>query len=201
MPPLTPPLPPASHAPGHSGQEMARSLTTLSSTIAQELGNRQRQQRPGGNRTQDGRESWSLGDLLARASRDDEPVTGTPRTITSAPSPAPNTAFNLDLEGIARALDPATAAAIWSRLRGGQRGVMVRSIYSEEGRALFDEIAQRCRADTDLARAITRYLADFDRAVTESDLRDPSGALTQSHLISDAGRVYLFLGHACGQLA
>jgi hypothetical protein len=201
MPPLTPPLPPASHAPGHSGQEMARSLTTLSSTIAQELGNRQRQQRPGSNRAQDGRESWSLGDLLARASRDDEPVTGTPRTLTAAPSPAPKTAFNLDLEGISRALDPATAAAIWSRLRGGQRGVMVRSIYSEEGRALFDEIVQRCRADTDLARAITRYLADFDRAVTESDLRDPSGALTQSHLISDAGRVYLFLGHACGQLA
>jgi hypothetical protein len=207
MPPLSPPLPPIghvspAHAPGaNSGQEVARSLTTLSSTIAQELGNRQRQQRPGG-RAQDGRESWSLGDLLARASRDDEPITSTPRTITAVAAPPPaNSTFNLDLEGIARALDPATAAAIWSRLRGGQRGVMVRSIYSEEGRGLFDEITQRCRTDTDLARAITRYLADFDRAVTESDLRDPTGSLTQSHLISDAGRVYLFLGHACGQLA
>ena len=181
---------------GQTGQEMARSLTTLSSTIAHELGNRQRQQQPppAPARGKDGRESWSLGDLLARASRDEEPVTGTPRQASAS-------AFNLDLEAIARAIDPATATAIWSRLRAGQRSVMVRSIYADEGRAVFDDVSQRCRADPDLARAITRYLADFDRAVTESDLRDATGQLTQGHLVSDAGRVYLFLGHACGQLA
>ena len=62
----------------------------------------------------------------------------------------PAAAFNLDLEAIARALDPATAAAIWSRLRAGQRGVMVRSIYGNEGRTLFDDVSQRCRADAEL---------------------------------------------------
>ena len=39
----------------------------------------------------------------------------------------------LDIEGIARALDPTTASAIWSRFRAGQRGIMVRSIYTTRG--------------------------------------------------------------------
>ena len=77
---------------------------------------------------------------------------------------------------------------------------MVRSIYSDEGRLVFDDVSQRSRIDPDLSRAIARYLADFERAVSESDMRDPTGQLTQGHLVSDAGRVYLFLGHACGRL-
>ncbi len=192
-----------------SGKDTARSLTSLSSTIAQELGNRQRQQRPAAGRggTSDTREGWSLGDLLARASLDDDapapPGGGAPRQDPAGSGPARQApaAFNLDLEAIARALDPATASAVWTRLRAGQRGVMVRSIYSDGGRHVFDEVNQRCRTDVDLSRAISRYLADFERAVAESDLRDPSGRLTQGQLVSDAGRVYLFLAHASGRLA
>ena len=179
--------------------EAPRSLSSLSSTIEQELGNRQRKQtRPpmGPRSAPDSREGWSLGDLLARASLDDE---GTPSAAGGGAHHG-RTAFNLDLEAIARALDPATASAVWSRLRAGQRGVMVRSIYSDLGRHVFDEVNQRCRSDVDLSRAISRYLADFERAVSESDLRDPSGRLTQSQLVSDAGRVYLFLAHAAGRL-
>ena len=78
---------------------------------------------------------------------------------------------------------------------------MVRSIYSEQGRTLFDEVAHRCRAEPELARTVGRYLADFERIISESDLRDPSGHTTQSHLVSDAGRVYLFLAHAYGRIA
>ena len=66
-----------------------------------------------------GGERWSLTDLLSRASRDDD---GTERPPV------------LDMEVIAGALDPTTAAAIWSRFRAGQRGIMVRSIYTAEGR-------------------------------------------------------------------
>ena len=51
-----------------------------------------------------GGERWSLGDLLARASRDDDGVARAPV---------------LDLQGIAGALDPTTASAIWSRFRAG----------------------------------------------------------------------------------
>ncbi len=77
---------------------------------------------------------------------------------------------------------------------------MVRSIYANEGRALFDDLAHRCRSDAELARTVSRYLADFERIISESDLRDPSGRLTQGQLVSETGRVYLFLAHASGRL-
>ncbi len=190
--------PPPVAAPPLSRQD-PRSLSSLSSTIEQELGNRQRRQRPapGRNAAPDSREGWSLGDLLARASRDEDGALA-PGAVSG---PQGRAVFNLDLEAIARALDPATAAACWSRLRAGQRGVMVRSIYSDRGRHVFDEVSQRCRTDVDLSHAISRYLADFERAISESDLRDPSGRLTQNQLVSDAGRVYLFLAHAAGRLS
>ena len=117
-----------------------------------------------------------------------------------APRQAQGAAFNLDLEAIARALDPATAAAIWPRLRSGQRGVMVRSIYGNEGRAMFDDVSHRCRNDGELSRTVSRYLADFERIVAETDQRDPTGRLSQGQLVSDTGRVYLFLAHASGRL-
>ncbi|KAB2938434.1 MAG: hypothetical protein K8F92_17960 [Hyphomicrobium sp.] len=177
------------HTPHRAGgQGQGRSLTSLSSTIAQELGNRQRQR----GMPADNREGWSLGDLLARASRDEDGHGGQARPVSSA--------FNLDLEAIARALDPATAAAIWSRLRSGQRGVMVRSIYGNEGRAVFDDVSHRCRNDGELSRTVSRYLSDFERIIAESDARDPSGRLSNSQLVSDTGRVYLFLAHASGRL-
>jgi len=180
-----------------SGQETAQSLTSLSSNIAQEMGGRQQRAPRGGpvaRHAPDGREGWSLGDLLARASRDEDGA------AHSGGGGEP-TAFNLDLAAIARALDTATAAAIWTRLRAGQRGVMVRSIYSEQGRAVFDDVSRRCRAEPELGRSVARYLADFERIISESDLRDPSGHTTQSHLVADAGRVYLFLAHAYGRIA
>ena len=185
-------LSPNAHAP--RGQSQARSLTSLSSTIAQELGNRQRQR----GAPADNREGWSLGDLLARASRDEE--TGHGHAGEGAPRQAQGAAFNLDLEAIARALDPATAAAIWQRLRSGQRGVMVRSIYGNEGRAMFDDVSHRCRNDGELSRTVSRYLADFERIVSETDQRDPTGRLSQGQLVSDTGRVYLLLAHASGRL-
>jgi predicted pyridoxine 5'-phosphate oxidase superfamily flavin-nucleotide-binding protein len=192
-PPLhSEPMPPVGQPqqPRRNTHDQARSITSLSSTIAQELGNRQRQRAM----PADAREGWSLGDLLARASLDEEGHA--PGAQRGAPP-----AFNLDLEAIARALDPATAAAIWSRIRSGQRGVMVRSIYGNEGRALFDDVSHRCRNDADLSQVVSRYLSDFERIIMESDQRDPTGRLSQGQLVSDTGRVYLFLAHASGRLA
>jgi hypothetical protein len=185
---------PPTQPPPQRPQAPSRSLTSLSSTIAQELGNRQRQR----GAPADSREGWSLGDLLARASRDEDGH-GHGAAPVGARGQA-QTGFNLDLEAIARALDPATAAAIWSRIRSGQRGVMVRSIYGNEGRAVFDDVSHRCRNDGELSRTVSRYLTDFERIIAESDGRDPSGRLSHGQLISDTGRVYLFLAHAAGRL-
>ena len=52
----------------------------------------------------------------------------------------------------------------------------------------------------ELSRTVGRYLADFERIITESDQRDPSGRLSHGQLVSDTGRVYLFLAHASGRL-
>jgi hypothetical protein len=131
----------------------------------------------------DASERWSLGDLLARASRDDD---GTVR----APM--------LDIEAIAGAIDPTTASAIWSRFRAGQRGIMVRSIYTAEGRLSFDEVTERYGRDADFRRTVDRFLADFERLVRETEQQNPRAV--HDHLVSDAGRVYLFLAHASGRL-
>ena len=77
---------------------------------------------------------------------------------------------------IARAIDPATTSAIWARLRSGQRGVMVRSIYSPDGRAAFDEVSRRFKTDPELQSTITRYLNDFERMQKEADMKDPLAA-------------------------
>ena len=130
---------------------------------------------------------WSLGDLLHRASQEDD---GTHRS--GAPS------INTDV--IARALDATTASAIWSRFRAGQRGIMVRSIYTAEGRATFDDISERYKADLPFQRMIDRFLHDFEQMLRNVEQKDPSGRGVHNHLISDSGRVYLFLAHASGRL-
>ncbi len=122
---------------------------------------------------------WTLGDLLARASREDSAI---------------------NIASIARALDPTTASAIWSRFRAGQRGIMVRSIYTNEGRALFDEITARYKTDVDFRRVVDRFLVDFEWMIRDIEQKDPAGRAVHNHLISDSGRVYLFLAHASGRL-
>jgi hypothetical protein len=132
---------------------------------------------------ENGGERWSLGDLLARASRDDDGIARAPV---------------LDLQGIAGALDATTASAIWSRFRAGQRGIMVRSIYTAEGRASFDEVTERYGRDADFRRTVDRFLADFERLIRDIEQQSPRAV--HDHLVSDAGRVYLFLAHASGRL-
>ncbi len=101
---------------------------------------------------------------------------------------------------IARAIDPATASDLWGRIIAGQRGVMVRSLYSPEGRAAFDELSMRYRTDLDLQRTVNHYLVEFEHLRREAEQRDPSGRTASQHLLSDMGRVYLFLAHVSGRI-
>jgi hypothetical protein len=198
---VMPPLPAQAHA-APQPPPPARALSSLSSTVAQELSARQRPPTypPGANfGGPEQKEGWSLGDLLARASLDDDAPAAPRDGLRPAPAPNPNE-FPLNVEIIARALDAATASAIWSRLRAGQRGIMVRSIYSAEGRVAFDEISRRVPNDPVLSQTINRYLSDFERILRDSESQDPSGRLAQNHLVSDTGRVYLFLAHASGHI-
>jgi hypothetical protein len=146
---------------------------------------------PPRNATPDPLPGWSFGDLLARASKEEEAL---------ANAQANQPAFSLNVSVIARALDAPAAEAIWARLRAGQRGIMVRSFYSPEGRVAFDEISRRAQTDADLQGTIGRYLADFEHILKDAEARDPTGRMLQHHLSSDTGRVYLFLAHASGRL-
>ena len=154
-----------------------------------------------------GRDGWKLGDLLARASEEEAGRAAAGPPPSPAPQPAPaqqasqSSDVGINVPGIARSLDATTAAAIWSRFRAGQRGIMVRSIYSNEGRGIFDEVQRRCRTEAAFLSTVDRYLADFETVLRDADQQDPSGRLTQSYVVSDGGRVYLFLAHAAGRLA
>jgi hypothetical protein len=147
---------------------------------------------------QEGRDAWSLGDLLKRASLDDEGQHGGGMQAPPAPQPMP---FHNQIEVIARALDPATTAALWQRIASGQRGVMVRSIYSLEGQTIFDDLSVRYRTDGDLQQTINHYLMDFENIRRDAEQRDPSGRAVNAHLLSDMGRVYLFLAHMSGRIS
>ena len=175
---------------------VTRQISTLAGTIAQQDQLRQRPSQSAGQTAisvaGDGRDGWSLGDLLARASREEE--------AQAQAIPMPQQPFRLDVGVVARAIDPATASAVWNRLRAGQRNIMVRSIYAPEARGIFDEVQRRVTTEAELKQTVTRYLSDFERIIKEADARDPTGRLTHTHLISDTGRVYLFLAHAAGRL-
>lgn len=238
--PVAPPTRPgagseASHASHASpASHGARNLTSLTESLTQELGARGGQsitpnQRPNPARGGDVRgpadnaaSSWSLGDLLKRASNNEvgateqqQPAAVQPPLPASqhiaAPSAAPSPAaagrsistepFKLNIDVLARALDGATAAAIWQRLRAGQRGIMVRSIYSTDGRQVFDEVARRYPVDPNLQATINRYIGDFERILRDTETRDTSGRLAQTHMTSTMGRVYLLLAHAAGRIS
>ena len=149
------------------------------------------------------RDGWSLGDLLARASRDEnEPAAaangdlGGSSTSASARRDGPA----IDLMSIAAVIDPATAGAMWTAYRNGNRSGIARSLYSPAGQATFDQIAERIRVDSAFRGTIERYLGDFERILQQSDQRDTTGRTSHNQILTEAGRVYLLLAHASGRL-
>ncbi|MGE0626876.1 MAG: hypothetical protein AB7O43_03570 [Hyphomicrobiaceae bacterium] len=184
-------------------EEQTRTLSALSNALSEEM--RTRGGRPSAAQAGpgDGRDGWSLGDLLKRASADEAAASGADAGSAAAPqaaAPAPARDARLDIGAMARALDPSTAAEIWQRLGSGQRGIMVRSIYTLDGRALFDQTAQRLSTDAAYASNVNQFLTHFEQVLQESERQDPSGQMAQGHLVSDYGRVYLFLAHLTGRI-
>ena len=183
-------------------------MNSLTNALSQEMQARPRAAQPtslqqplapSGQPAASAREAWKLGDLLKRAAVDDDAAQ---HQLGQQQSNQRATAARsgLDFAVAARALDPATAASLWQRLAAGNRGIMVRSIYTPEGRALFDETVMRLQQDAGFHDTTTQYLADFERVLQEADRQDPSGETAQGHLRSDYGRVYLFLAHATGRI-
>ena len=188
------------------GEDRSQALSSLTSTLAQEMSQRQRPSASapatpapaGPPPPADAREGWSLGDLLKRASLDEDG--GTARGPVSQAGKAGSAHGELEIDALSRSLDSNTAGAIWNRFRSGQRGFMVRSIYNEEGRALFDDVVRRYRSETAYQQNVHRYLVEFEGLLRQAESRDPSGQLVQGQLVSEMGRAYLLLAHASGRL-
>ncbi len=176
-----------------------------------------------------GKGSWSLGDLLARASepedesfKPDADIGPAPEFLQSRPERAPaheppprpqaqpspgvqesaggDPSAALRLDDLANAIDHNTAVEVWQRFRQGDRGVLSKQLYSHEGQAAFDEINQRYQSNGDFRTTVDRYIGDFERLLKEAETKDPSGSLLQNYLSSETGRVYLMLAHASGRL-
>jgi predicted DNA-binding protein len=147
--------------------------------------------------------SWSVGDLLTRASDAGQGYGGGgqgsgPRAATPPAQAA--SGGQLRLEEIARAIDYRTAVDVWQRFRTGERGVLGRHIYSPDGQATFDEVARRYDREPDFRGTVDRYIGDFERLLGEAEASDPEGRMLQNYLTSESGRVYLLLAHASGRL-
>lgn len=181
-------------------------------------------------KTDGGRGSWSLGDLLARASEPEDETFKSEADLGPAPQflhsrqerapaaheppprpqpqPSPSAqeplggdpSAALRLDDLANAIDHNTAVEVWQRFRQGDRGVLSKQLYSHEGQAAFDEINQRYQSNGDFRTTVDRYIGDFERLLKEAETKDPSGSLLQNYLSSETGRVYLMLAHASGRL-
>src|SRR5680860_1472391 len=109
-------------------------------------------------------------------------------------------AGQLRIDELSRAIENRTAADVWYRMRAGERGVLGRHIYTYEGQATFDEISTRYDRDGEFCNTVDRYIADFERLLSEAEQSDPAGHMLQNYLTSETGRVYLLLAHASGRL-
>jgi hypothetical protein len=173
----------------------------------------QQDRRGGGNvGGNTGGAQWSLGDLLARASEDEEPFGhhddhsyGMP---PMEPMRQPETPVKLDasspmifdMKDIASAVDEHVAAEVWMRFNKGERHIVSRSMYNRSGQSTFDQVKRRYEGDTTFRHIVDRYIADFERMLKDASKADPKGRGLQQHLTSETGRIYLVLAHASGRL-
>ncbi len=155
---------------------------------------------------------WSLGDLLARASRVDDDNYAGGRNDESYGAPPPvvapasgarkpeNPPMIFDMKDIANAVEDNVASDVWRRYHKGERNILNRGIYGRDGQATFDQVKHRYESNSTFRHIVDRYLADFERMLQDASKADPKGRTVQTHLTSETGRIYLVLGHASGRL-
>ncbi len=153
--------------------------------------------------------NWSFGDLLARASQSedefggkDDMSYGMPGAVEpfSEKSGDESSPMVFEMKDIAAAVDEDIAVEVWRRYNQGEHGIISRNIYNREGQATFDQVKRRYENDLTFRHIVDRYLADFDRMLSDARKADPRGRSVQNHLTSETGRIYLVLSHASGRL-
>ncbi len=181
---------------GAPSSASAERLHNISHNLEQQFSNRQvGAAAAGAESAQAERSGWSLGDLLARASSSGN------RGYSGNQESAAASDDDFNLETISNAIDVVTAHQIWARFRAGERGVLGRHIYTDQGRHTFDDLVKRYGHEPTFKASVDRYLVDFENLLREARNRDRGGKLVERHLVSETGRVYLLLAHASGRIA
>ena len=154
-----------------------------------------------------------ISDLLRGASRDEaEHAPVAQPQVKRAPEPAPAAradqrnprhmveSLNSLSVDIARAIDHDTSVELWRRYQRGERDVFTRRLYTLKGQQTFDEIKRKYEREPEFRSAVDRYIADFEKLLTDVARTDRDRTATQSYLTSDTGKVYTMLAHAAGRL-
>ena len=170
---------------------------------------------------------WSLGDLLARASEaeeDDDAMAFDSRGLGGndrfgaddsygrppqmAPEPAPrqekpepqNDSADFNMKDIADAVDQHTVVEVWKRYHRGDRSVISRDVYNQQGQSTFDQVQRRYSSDPAFRHIADRYMADFEKVLKDASQAGQDGKALQNYLVSETGKIYLMLAHASGRL-
>jgi hypothetical protein len=101
---------------------------------------------------------------------------------------------------IARMIDHDSAVEFWSRYKRGERNVVTRRLYTQQGQKTFEEIRKRYRKSAAFRETVDRYIDEFERLLEQVSRDDRGQALSKTYLTSDTGKVYTLLSHAAGRL-
>lgn len=114
----------------------------------------------------------------------------------------PDAAISLDSLSvdIARMIDHDSAVEFWSRYKRGERNVVTRRLYTQQGQKTFEEIRKRYRKSAAFRETVDRYIDEFERLLEQVSRDDRGQALSKTYLTSDTGKVYTLLSHAAGRL-
>lgn len=144
--------------------------------------------------------NWGISELLAAAGHP-EPATKPSggelhRRSLHIIESLQSIAIDLD-----RALEQSPPPDLWRRYQAGERNVFARRLYNLQGRALYDQIAEKYAAEREFRDDVDKFAGLFEQLLTEAAERDREGILAETYLTSDTGKVYLLLAQATGQLS
>jgi hypothetical protein len=145
-------------------------------------------------------DGW-VSDLLRGASREEQVLAPAP---VAKPAPERNPrhvveSLNSLSVDIARAIDHDASVDLWRRYQRGERDVFTRRLYTLKGQQTFEEIKTKYGREPEFRDAVDRYIADFEKLLSDVARNDRDNMMTQTYLTSDTGKVYTMLAHASGR--
>ena len=145
------------------------------------------------------RDGW-LSDLLSRADDDSNDMLRQRPQVPSRPTNGGSNPLESLSSDIARLLDRDMAADMWDRYQRGERKAFTKRLYTPAGQKTFDEISRKYRAERNFKQTVDRYIAEFERLLSEVSRDDRGQVVARTYLTSETGKVYTMLAHAAGRI-